>query len=271
MPCSCPVGRRPDLAAIDAALAALGTAGAESLSALAGRLLLSKSTLHRHREHLVPESFQDTRNEPERAGTEDGTTISPYVVHNPGDDPPTAPRKVVSTLIERRCIELRAAGKPYREIAAELCIDETHAADVVERVLIRTAKGTDAKADTARALDVERIDRLLGGLWSRATDPSRSSQADEEGEVHYDPSQDKAVERATKLLERRAKLLGLDEASGPSTVVNVLSLATNPHFEGFMSAILGALEEWPEAKASVVKAVRGEIEARRVGGAKRER
>ncbi len=222
---------------------------------------LPHAAVQRHREHL-PEPVSATSDTITiHRDTKDDTHSSPYAVPNPGDDPPTAPRKVVTALVERRCIDLRAAGKPYTEIAVEVGISEDNAVDVVERVLLRTAKGTDAKADAARQLDVERLDRLVAGVWDRATGAASASDAD----GNYSPGQDRAVERVTKLLERRAKLLGLDAPTltvsldhpkvreelnrAVGELYQLLRAALQPH-PAALRDVMVAMQTWRESKAA---------------------
>lgn len=226
-PC-CIIGAQPEAEQINAALRE-----GQGLGTLAKRYGLIKGTLGKHRAKCLgiivdqaqrggataAETGTDTpRRPPERPQEMPGRrggdpSRQPFAVPNPGDDPVTAPRKVVAASIEQRCIDLRAKGKSYADIAAEIGISVDTAQDAVERVLIRTRRGTDAKADLARQLDLARIDRLLAGLWDRATDPAMAKvdvPADNEAGFKAYEGQDKAVDRVTKLLERRAKLLGLD-------------------------------------------------------------
>jgi hypothetical protein len=141
-------------------------------------------------------------------------TRSPFAVGNPGDDAATSPRKVVTALFEDRALELRCQSKSYAYIAAELGVSECAAMDAVERVLVRTRRGTNAKADLARRLDVERVDRLIAGIWDRATAAPEAFDFDGEPATPDYEAQDRAIAQVTKLLERRAKLLGLDAPTG---------------------------------------------------------
>lgn len=243
-PC-CTIGARPDAADIDAGLRRLGEPGAESLNSLASRLSIAKSSLSRHRTGCLqlaaagpgtgPSSvppFQEQHGDSAEHSSGTAKRRSPaMLVPNPGDDALTAPRKVVTAQLEARAVDLRAAGKPYTEIAAELGVAEATAVDLVERALIRIRKGTDSRADKARALDLVRIERMIAAIWGRATG---AASADEDG--GYDPSQDKAVERVTKLLERRAKMLGLD---APTKVENIVQM---PPVREFLDRVTAALQ-----------------------------
>lgn len=281
-PC-CPIGARPDAAAIDAALGA----GTETLSAIATRFEVAKSSLHKHRTlHLhahgtavnaaerEPERPAERQTKPSPSVNADGTRVngvntagtrtSPFAVAAPGDDALTAPRKVVRAQLEAQAVDLRAAGKSLARIGEELGVDEETAADLVECALKRIRKGTDAKADKARALELHRLDLLLGTLWPRATDPKASGEpiVGGDGEIvgfGYSPAQDKAIERITKLLERRAKLMGLDAPTGPKTVINI---GEDPRAKQWMVSVNAALDAEgaalgiPDLKIRVVARVR---------------
>ena len=100
-------------------------------------------------------------------------------------------------------LELRKAGAPYREIARQLGVDvHTAHADVgAELADLRTA--TVDRAEELRALELERYDRMVAGLWPQI-------------EKRSPP----AVTAAVRVSERRARLLGLDE---PVVTKNELS------------------------------------------------
>lgn len=90
-----------------------------------------------------------------------------------------------------RALELRKAGWGYDQIAEECGYrDRSGAYRAVARALKATLR--EPAADVRR-LEVERLDALLKGLWTAA------SQGD-----NY------AIDRALKIMDRRAALLGLD-------------------------------------------------------------
>lgn len=112
-------------------------------------------------------------------------------------------------------MRLRIRGKNYREIAAETGVSVRQAWLDVKAVLERTKNDADEKAEDARALDLDRLDRALdtveqileGGSFTEGTDP--------------DELKLKALDRLVKIQEQRAKLLGLyapqkTELSGPN-------------------------------------------------------
>lgn len=140
------------------------------------------------------------------------------------DDPVTAPRKLITAEVERRCVQFRVAGWDWEDIAAEVGIHWETAVDYVERVLIRTRGKADSLADKAREIELRRCDAIIKSFWDRATDPSMAKvdvPADTETGVKAYDGQDKAADRLLKAMERRAKLLGLDAPTGPAVQINI--------------------------------------------------
>jgi hypothetical protein len=253
----CSVGARPDAAEIDAALRASAEAIAsgkdppESINALARRTAASKTSILRHRDrclglvHLArgPDQVEVDRvaRTPDLSGgpavdrpVQLGPSAAPLEeavdelarplakVPNPGDDPVTAPRKLITAEVERRVVRLRVRGKTWEEIGEQVGVDWGAAMDAAERVLLRTRGRADRLADQYREIELRRCDELIDALWDRATNPdmARVEVPTEETVKEYD-LQDKAVERIVKLMERRAKLLGLDAPTGPVVQVNI--------------------------------------------------
>lgn len=93
---------------------------------------------------------------------------------------------------ERKAIELRRAGYTFDEIARNLGYKTPQGAYLAYH---RALKRTLIKAGTeeARATEIDRLDRLQRGIWATA--------------VAGNPQ---AVSAVLKLMDRRAKLLGLD-------------------------------------------------------------
>ncbi len=105
----------------------------------------------------------------------------------------TSARTARTLHLQLQALELRRLGFGYREIAAHLEIGRTRAHQLV------TAAMEDAKAQVAESVDlikaeeISRLDGLLRGVWPNAR----------RGHLG-------AVDRVLKIMERRAKLLGLD-------------------------------------------------------------
>jgi hypothetical protein len=85
------------------------------------------------------------------------------------------------------------------------------------RALKERREEQDAEVSTYRQEESERLDALLEAVWSRATEPAPVYKDGEEVGSEIDL---KAIETVLKLMDRRAKLMGLDmpikaELSGP--------------------------------------------------------
>jgi hypothetical protein len=91
-----------------------------------------------------------------------------------------------------RALSMRRAGVSLRQIAQVLGYED---ADAV-RDDVRSASGGMVRVEDERDLDADRLDRLLVGLWQRATS----------GE---DPA---ATKLAKEIIEVRERLLGLRRA-----------------------------------------------------------
>jgi len=92
-----------------------------------------------------------------------------------------------------KALELRRMGKGYAEIARALGIGKSQAHRLVQAGLQEAREQITANADELRAEELSRIDGMLSGIWPDAR----------KGHLG-------AVDRVLKLMERRARLLGLD-------------------------------------------------------------
>lgn len=96
---------------------------------------------------------------------------------------------------ERRrvAVELRKAGASFEEIARSLGIKKQSAHALVVKALEEIRARTTEQVEHLRVLETARLDTLLKGLW-----PSASK------------GNPQAVEKAIKIMERRARMLGID-------------------------------------------------------------
>ena len=94
--------------------------------------------------------------------------------------------------LERKVMDLRTTGKSFHMINKELKIQNSH--QVFKRAIDRDDNIQYRRAEAIR-LEEARLDALQEGIWGRA--------------MGGDP---RAVEVALKVLERRARMLGLDFA-----------------------------------------------------------
>ncbi len=90
-----------------------------------------------------------------------------------------------------QALELRIAGGSYRVIARELRVSVNTAHRYVVHALGDVRQLTAERAHALRVLDSERLDSLLLQLWPKRSNP-------------------RVVDSILRILERRAKLWGLD-------------------------------------------------------------
>ena len=103
-------------------------------------------------------------------------------------------RRVQAHTRHLQALELRKAGATYQAIADQLGYSNARGA---HKAVASALKATLREpADEVRDLEVARLDAMLLPLWWRV------QQGDE-----------RAVDRALKIMERRARLLGLDAPS----------------------------------------------------------
>lgn len=105
-----------------------------------------------------------------------------------------------------RALQLRKSGMPYREIAAKLGYSGPSSAfNAVEQALRESIR---EPADSLRTLELERLDTSLLAIWKAVQAGSLT-----------------AIDRALKIMERRAKLLGLDRPTvSPTLNIDYASL-----------------------------------------------
>jgi hypothetical protein len=104
-----------------------------------------------------------------------------------------SPPKVQAAVRRKEAVDLRIEGKTYREIGQELGVTPTRARQLVAEALAALQKDTSESAEELRRLELDRLDQLQSGLWEEAAGGNL-----------------KAVGAALKIMERRARLVGLD-------------------------------------------------------------
>jgi DNA-binding CsgD family transcriptional regulator len=97
---------------------------------------------------------------------------------------------------EREALELRKTGMTREGIAEAMGLSVSGAFGAVSRALARLVTECTEGANELRRLEVERLDHMLAAI----------SPAIDEGDLA-------AIDRALRIQERRAKLLGLDSPS----------------------------------------------------------
>jgi hypothetical protein len=107
--------------------------------------------------------------------------------------PTSAKARMRAELQRGYAVQLRLAGATYTQISQQLGVSRSYAFYLVATALDRTKTRTEETAAQLRELDLSRLDAMLWGIWKTALAGNLL-----------------AIDRVLKILERRAKLLGLD-------------------------------------------------------------
>lgn len=110
----------------------------------------------------------------------------------------THPVRVAASERRAQAVALRISGMTYDAIAQRLGVGSTTVFRDVTESMADAAKRTREAADELLELELQRLDTLQGGLWDAALAGDVSS-----------------VRAVLAVMERRAKLLGLDAAAKP--------------------------------------------------------
>lgn len=105
----------------------------------------------------------------------------------------SAPVRVRARMREMEALALRAEGLSYAKIASRMGVSSATAYKWVKKALGRLQEKLAERAELVWRLELERLDELQAALWGKAQD----------GDV-------KAVMAILRIMERRAKLYGLD-------------------------------------------------------------
>lgn len=92
-----------------------------------------------------------------------------------------------------RALQLRQSGRTYREIGQILEIAHTTAFSYIKEALLELNEETKEEAALLCSIELDRLDAMLRSIWARIL----------KGDLG-------AIDRALKIQERRARLLGLD-------------------------------------------------------------
>lgn len=104
-----------------------------------------------------------------------------------------SPEMIVVRERRRQALQLRKAGASYEQIADQLGFANRAAAR--KAVVTELDRVVKEPAQEVLTMELQRLDQLLVGLWPRAI-----------------KGENGAVDRVLKIMERRAKYLGLDAA-----------------------------------------------------------
>src|SRR5580704_12137809 len=114
------------------------------------------------------------------------------------------PAKIVSAERIARAMELRKGGATYEMIGVDLGVSTPRAFEIVNDAL--KALVTEP-AEKVRKLEIERLDHMLSVIWPVATNAASETTTVDASLLEMIL---KAQDGVRKLMERRAKLTGLD-------------------------------------------------------------
>lgn len=118
--------------------------------------------------------------------------------------PMSVPAQINLTLEQREALELRAAGATFEEIGEHQGVNKSTAKRRVDAALAATLR---EPAEELRQVELHRLDRLFTMAYRRASQGGKGQMF--------------AIDRCLTIMERRAKLLGLDAPT--RKVVNVIT------------------------------------------------
>jgi hypothetical protein len=120
----------------------------------------------------------------------------------------TSPRRIRALERRERAMALRVAGKSYADIGAALGVSAQRAYQYVTEELGKAAKRRAESAEAMVRLESDRIDQLWAALWPQCQ-----------------KGVPRAVEVAVRLLDRRARMLGLDQPAQLQSQVALMNLS----------------------------------------------
>lgn len=102
-------------------------------------------------------------------------------------------RRLTAREREHKAMGFRLAGFTYAQIAKELGMSEAGAHKAVTRALKRLNEKLSEQAEELRRMELERLDNMFRVMWSQVLNGNQG-----------------AVDRALRIMKRRAEMLGLD-------------------------------------------------------------
>ena len=127
----------------------------------------------------------------------------------------TSARRIAAQERRRKAVELRRAGASYRQIGQQLDMAKSSVHKTVNVALDELKRDQDDQARLLQVQESDRLDRLQFNLWTRAVG----------GDVT-------AIQTVLKIMERRARLLGLD---APTKVAPTSPDGNRPYHDGAMT------------------------------------
>lgn len=92
-----------------------------------------------------------------------------------------------------KALDMRLTGKSYQEIGDELGVSYVTAYNDCKKLLARYEDQLKPNVEHVRRMERNRLDKMLSSIWPRV-----------------EAGDDNAIDKALKIMERRAKIQGLD-------------------------------------------------------------
>lgn len=135
------------------------------------------------------------------------------------------PRKLTAQEKRKAAVELRMAGLTYAKIGQQIGLSESQTYKTIQKALSESVERTQKDSDQIVEMELLRLDRISQTLWTNVV----------KGDL-------KAIDRYIKVMQQRAKLLGLDaplkvastDKDGEDTESGVI----------VVPAVAGSVEEW---------------------------
>lgn len=106
----------------------------------------------------------------------------------------TSSRRLFAAENRTKALELRKAGATFAQIAKQLSVSRQRAHKYVSECLDDIKELNSNEAEMVLKIELERLDTMLLGLWDKAR-----------------RGDNLAIDRVLKIMDRRAKYLGLDD------------------------------------------------------------
>jgi len=150
-----------------------------------------------------------------------------------------SPRRIDAAERRRKALQLKLAGATYEQIARTpiepgstqtLYSSRKRAHEAVKKELDELAVETKDTAEQLRAMELARLESMQVALWP-STRPTKAVTCEGCGTTMWREPSLEAIDRVIKILERRAKYLGLDaggradQTSGSDTTKSMLESA----------------------------------------------
>lgn len=152
-----------------------------------------------------------------------------------------------------RALDLRGEGKSYRKIADAMGIDVSYAHELVIAGLDDLLVQSTESAEQVKVLELARLDDLLDKLLIKMSLQRREMATKEGQKVSVPDPNEATVGMILKVMERRAKMLGLDAPTeivgAGGGAIQVTNVAASEDFMNRVEKLIARLDGGETAEA----------------------